>query len=718
MISLPLYGIYSNAIDVMAVSANNITVHQALHGYDDGHQLLSCSLDLTQEQQWQMLVMTDLSGPSFKPGFDGYLTGYPLEGGGFYCLARTWFAPELPRPGCVWTHTLLVRDADIARVRDVRQLWAYLRRPDFVGQRSHYDASIDVYMAEYAPSAEGRHLTNALAALLYGSPRNSIVVIDDSGSVYEDAVASLFDQQWPRLRRSFRFCTGALSIREIDFDLAVAPHNVPRRTSKKSTLIFEGGSRAQSERAQDEWVRLAADDLERQEDSPLRKFLWTFGPDYSDGRAAYRPLCEVYLATTQSSGGLAEAMSAIAHFFPAATSSRRLKSALFGINGNFARSDGEAVVLRLLATHPASQSIPDDIALVGERASSLMISNHASALEIANDTIEIESERAREYLRGIVRSIENAPQTLASISPRLLVQLLRCEPTILARPDTWRILGFQQHSLNAAVQALPEARALAFEIIPAMVDAQVWTALGSAMTAYGADAVAALLGWIDKQHGKLLAVPAVVLTVLRERRHFVVAALTGGHVGARAILVSAAILDPRSDDSRAMAATVWPKVVGHDLRFGDAYLDLRSNAFLLSIGLSTNAATSPLLIKQAFSPVYEGTKQGGGLDDHLWSFIEPYLPWYRMTWDRCKRLLRGIVRKALDHQWPTTAFLNTFQSVEQLERALKEAERSSRGSRYIRAICESATQPFAPGDPRRSVLAIHCRSNRSSIPEL
>src|ERR1700721_2594328 len=91
---------------------NAIELHQTLHGYGDGHQLLSSSLQLTREQQWQLLVMSDLSGPSFRAGFDSYLTGYPLEAGRFYCLARTGFAPELSRPGCVWTHTILVSNTN------------------------------------------------------------------------------------------------------------------------------------------------------------------------------------------------------------------------------------------------------------------------------------------------------------------------------------------------------------------------------------------------------------------------------------------------------------------------------------------------------------------------------------------------------------------------------------------------------------------------------
>jgi hypothetical protein len=162
-------------------------VHQALHGYRDGHQLLASSLELSQEQQWQMLVMTDLSGPSFRSGFDGYLTGYPLDGGGFYCFSRTWFAPEMPRPGCVWTHTLLIRDADIARVRDIRSLSTYFRRPGSAIEPEGYDEEVELDIAAQPyPMALDFRSACALIGMLYGSPGTDVILTADAGAAYED----------------------------------------------------------------------------------------------------------------------------------------------------------------------------------------------------------------------------------------------------------------------------------------------------------------------------------------------------------------------------------------------------------------------------------------------------------------------------------------------------------------------------------------------------
>lgn len=59
-------------------------VHQVLHGYSDGHRMIAGSLSLSSAESRTMVVMSDLSGHGVRPGPEGYLTGYPLEGGGRY----------------------------------------------------------------------------------------------------------------------------------------------------------------------------------------------------------------------------------------------------------------------------------------------------------------------------------------------------------------------------------------------------------------------------------------------------------------------------------------------------------------------------------------------------------------------------------------------------------------------------------------------------------
>src|SRR5690349_13495632 len=110
-------------VDRREGKSKEVWIDQTLHGYDDGHRLLVTSdRSLPAEAQRLMLLMSDLSGPQPVSGFDGYLTGYPLPGIPVYAFSRTWYAPEMKRPGCVWTHTLLLKFRDLARLDNLGEL--------------------------------------------------------------------------------------------------------------------------------------------------------------------------------------------------------------------------------------------------------------------------------------------------------------------------------------------------------------------------------------------------------------------------------------------------------------------------------------------------------------------------------------------------------------------------------------------------------------------
>src|SRR3954463_7223741 len=103
-------------------------IEQNLHGYADGHRLLAGSVALSRQAKYLTLGLSDMSGRSMVPGFEEYLTGYPLSDGTYYAFARTWYALEMERPGCVWTHTLLIGAKDLGGVMELGSLRRLFRR--------------------------------------------------------------------------------------------------------------------------------------------------------------------------------------------------------------------------------------------------------------------------------------------------------------------------------------------------------------------------------------------------------------------------------------------------------------------------------------------------------------------------------------------------------------------------------------------------------------
>lgn len=116
-------------------------IHQSLHGYDNGHNLLSSSILLSHEDEDKMKLLSDWS--EYDGGVDGdtsYITAYPLNHSGLYVIAKSWYAEEMKRPGCVWTHSLIFNLNDIDNDfnflflqqlfrRPVNNNWTYYSRP-------------------------------------------------------------------------------------------------------------------------------------------------------------------------------------------------------------------------------------------------------------------------------------------------------------------------------------------------------------------------------------------------------------------------------------------------------------------------------------------------------------------------------------------------------------------------------------------------------------
>src|ERR1700730_8968337 len=121
-----------NALTALQIDAGTegLVLHQALHGYSEGHRLLESSIPIPDDLKRLMQRMSDLSGTSVMNGFQEYLTGYPLSSLDAYALAKTWYAPEMSRPGCVWTHTFIIPASVMARIASFSAIRPLFRRPN------------------------------------------------------------------------------------------------------------------------------------------------------------------------------------------------------------------------------------------------------------------------------------------------------------------------------------------------------------------------------------------------------------------------------------------------------------------------------------------------------------------------------------------------------------------------------------------------------------
>jgi hypothetical protein len=660
-----------------------IYIDQTLHGYADGHQLLATSADLTSEQQSALLIMSDLSGPAFRGGYESYLTGYPLSGGAIYCLGRTWFAPELPRPGCVWTQTFLIKAEDLARITDFDQVNKLFHRPTGPSELGGYCRRLMLDQQVVVPS---RLLIDGQSTLraLYDSGKK-VVISSETSLLYEPLVLAIFEQQWPRLRRSFRFCSGALSLRDTEFELSVSPPEATHSLSEEGILITNKAIRHHSE---EDWLEMANRDLiQRERKSGYRDFLWRFGPDLMEGRSAFRPLTEIYCLLKAAEAGAERLLSAIGHFYPQPATAGRLKAAVFGADSEYASRFGtEAVILRLLISHPLASAISAKTADISARARAIAAEDMPAAIEIALLASELGGEYAQQFLEGFFENGEWSPDFIMNVPSELLAISLSKHPALLSQPALWLridrvdVLERVRSQLNAEPDLLRH-------VLSAMMEAGAWDAISRVIGLCGASAVSAMFLLIDASPSEIIDYPDVVYSDISRRNEAWMKLVQSGQLGPKALKFLSADLDPRSWYVRRVELRNWAGMLEKNSQFGSPLRALRSAVFTLSVGLSSWNVDAAKFVSNSFSSVYSAAEKKE-IDDALWQQLEPNLSWYRPSWDKCARLVRSVARAFEDRSWPIEDFILTFNSEQDLSRALSEINEVYGGYQFVRKIKE------------------------------
>ena len=261
---------------------NQMKIHQSVHGYDSGHKLMSCSLNLPKSTQSMMSKMSDASLTGYSSSLKPYITGYPLPEIGAYAIAKTWPAPEMPRPGCVWTHTLIIDYADLALIKDAITLLELFKKPNLEQVHKYKEG---ITFQPYSSSFVKEQLihTSSIVPIIFDIYNSAINKIRYPSIENADEITLLiWSQQWPKLRRNFSFRTlVSKSSNSTEFDLSF--------TTEYYSNNFERST------VEEEWLKSAEEDLSLM-GSDLRGFLWRYGAACTKYRESYIPLVKVYSA--------------------------------------------------------------------------------------------------------------------------------------------------------------------------------------------------------------------------------------------------------------------------------------------------------------------------------------------------------------------------------------------------------------------------------------
>lgn len=625
-------------------------IHQCLHGYQNGHELLASSLTLTREQRTLLSQITDLSGPAPVEGFDGYISAFPIPGG-LHVLAKTWYAFELPRPGCVWTHSLLL-NAEVTEWSDLRTLQHLWRRPSLNEGFDSYAETISTVADRNSFPGVPVGMLETLIEVTYADVGFRVCVLAESSQAVQSAFFALWNQQWPELRRTFTFTTGMLGTGARVFDLQAIP--AKNRRLFQERLGFKVVTAGPQSTALDEWAKTAAADASRtaKGHAILKGFLWEFGRHFHQGRRVFRPLCQVFqqLTNRQSLTRAADIHAAILEHFHDSTESTPLKKAIFGGEPNpwaIPELDALEVIAR-----DSSGLLEEPDASFRERLEQLPLTeleHLVLRIKTADPSRRVGAAFGTyfaRYDREHSGRVEGMPSTLldtSSFNETVAYGLLQS--------GALRLLYAMQHASGRSWIRAAHRFSEESEISPDVEEfvlGQLWN--------HREDLRDHLL---SASFGKFLKLAAAVLDVSR----------------------------------REAEAFPLDQVVELDalpsLRDGGA--ELRACAFLTMVGLVRNDPAAAYFMREGFSTVYLAAREQR-LPWELWKSLESQLPWHFLEWDRCATLIEGSVRRFVDRAWTADQFSRTFRSDEEFSRAVSALEtmRSDTAERLRAAV--SATR--------------------------
>lgn len=227
-----------------------LIVEQALFGYSNGHKLLASSMEIQPKILKILEPLTDWSGVDFNKDFSEYITGYFFKDEKLLALSKTWYAQEMSRPGCVWSHVLFINMSNYDIDINLTILMKYFIKPNQVDDFSMYkekivleDLTYDISYNDIIDTFNYDIMKKIiLAEYEYYYP---IIIPSTSSEQFNSIFFYLWLALGNNILKNISFCTGSLVNRMVNkkpIDFQVVPINKAKtilRTTKIGVNIDE-----------------------------------------------------------------------------------------------------------------------------------------------------------------------------------------------------------------------------------------------------------------------------------------------------------------------------------------------------------------------------------------------------------------------------------------------------------------------------------------------
>jgi len=702
-----------------STETKKIEVHQTLHGYEGGHRLIESSRPVPADSDRKMHILSDMSGSNLVRGFEDYFTGYALPEIGCYVLARTWYADEMDRPGCVWTHSLLIDQDNIRFINTYKLIHHFQRPQNKEGPFKEYSDALKIhhtssseqkpnwpeslsFMDDQKKLQEQRQLAQTVLGALYESPDNPVFLEARRASEYQWLPLRIWDQQWPSLRTEFSFCTGAIDGREIQgepLDLQVVPSKRVRSLKSKfrsGEFIPCDSPYSLDTKDNCKWIDISVRNILSKGEHKLSEYFNRCDPKVKNGRSVFVPLINIYERIYKKrdikKDGIIDVINILSKNFPSSKSAYNLKETVIKKS---TKSSFSCEVIVGICSKEVGKVFENEI-LVDSILNSKCVSDYSEdkiLLELVKAELNEGGKKVVKKLvelvdiEGVIRGVkENAT---------LLQHVLVTRPEVVEESEFWKQelrRRFDRDIVVLAEESL-EAGAKFSSLIGAMMEAGRTHAASDLVRSGGKGRLIDFLNWANEAdefqekdldwnlRGKVRSSPEYIEAWLAQCER----------PRADLIALIADLLSPNRLKVKNTGPTVWVQAARS---VSESKLErrkyVRSLSFILVLGF--DAEEGKPLIVSTFQSVHDAaasddldSKSRGWLRDVLTTYTRPSLGDV-LGWDYCAKLRRALVTRWLDDDWPKTELLDAVTEVDTLRKTLSLISRTEEGDAWIEQL--------------------------------
>lgn len=653
-------------------------IHQMLHGYNQGHNLIQGSIMLSSSEDMDcMATLSDWSEYTNTQDEADYITIYPLKNSEYYVIAKTWYANEMKRPGCVWTHSLLISYQQLSQIVDFRVFLDIFVRPQNCDFEFYATSLLIDPTLESGNSLIANKLIIPSLPILYNeliNQKTQVFGIENSSKFYQYFCLLLMNYLPSQVLCQLSFCTGSSGLRTL-YSKPFSLQFVNTQYDYVKSIISYNESELE---AVPSWIKLATQDI-ASEKLQLSRLLHTFADEIADYQHlnGFFVLIELinknYETIEDKRNGIQLIVAELAALFPNCEDGKLLKERFLQkrMTNKFV-PDYDFLYYMCVNEFVNSFSVHsidfwqrfDDIAHNDDRQMYYLLLQKLCQASRLNDWGESILAKSSDNLtisdlNVIADKDWSLFQSLISACPELLNQSSWITYSYNQIEDILRII-LTSRGLNVFTQW----KDLLFKILNSQL--KVHTDLSNLIFQKDKDAVYYVLDYLNASSEH--AIPRSIERLCQQESLKILnwmetANILMPNVG---LLIMKSIR-PASQQVQSQDCKRWIAFS----KLSETSMPIKYYAYLYLLSFNwPNDIYAIQFMRIAFYPLHKAASEGR-LDYEIWKNISPFteeLPIW-LDWDRCKKL-RKMVVKRIKNSCLTVSFVKDFTPDRELNKEL------------------------------------------------